>query len=242
MTELRVFPDSEATADHAAQLLAQDIALARTERGAVHLALAGGSTPKRTYELLAGFGWLDWSLVELWMGDERVVPDFDPDSNLRMCREALDGVRSLGAEQWHRVPTELGPHEAAAAYGAELESRAPAREGGGPPVLDVALQGVGPDGHTASLFPHHPVLEVHDVTCTAVLDSPKPPPERVTFTLPVLRAARKVVFLITGAEKAGPVAQIMAGADPRTPASLLGGSSTIVLCDEAAASQTQQRA
>ena len=91
------------------------------------------------------------------------------------------------------------------------------------PVLDLALQGVGPDGHTASLFPHHPLLDVDDVTCAAVLDSPKPPPERVTFTLPVLRAARAVVFLVTGAEKAGPVAQIMAGPDPGTPSSLLGG-------------------
>ncbi len=240
MTELRVFPDPEATAQAATRLLEQEVVTAREQRGAVHVALAGGSTPKRTYELLAQDGGLDWSGVELWMGDERVVPDDDPESNLRMCREALSGVRGLGEQQWHRVPTELGPHGAAAAYGAELESRAPA-DGGRFPVLDLALQGIGPDGHTASLFPHHPLLGVDDVTCAAVLDSPKPPPERVTFTLPVLRAARAIVFLVTGEGKAGPVAQIMAGPDPGTPASLLGGDATVVLCDEAAASQTARR-
>jgi 6-phosphogluconolactonase len=102
----------------------------------------------------------------------------------------------------------------------------------------IVLLGMGDDGHTASLFPHHPLLHVDDVTCAAVLDSPKPPPERVTFTLPVLRAARSIVFLATGEEKAGPVAQIMAGPDEGMPSSLLGGDATIVLCDEAAASQT----
>jgi 6-phosphogluconolactonase len=240
MTELRVYPDPEATAQAATLLLAEEIERAREQRGAVHVALAGGSTPERTYELLAEDGGLDWTRVELWMGDERVVPDDHPDSNLRMCREALGGLRGLGEEQWRRVPTELGPQGAADAYGAELESRAPT-DGGRFPVLDVALQGIGPDGHTASLFPHHPVLQVDDVTCAAVLDSPKPPPERVTMTLPVLRAARSIVFLVTGEQKAGPVAQIMAGPDPGTPSSLLGGDATIVLCDEAAASQTAGR-
>jgi 6-phosphogluconolactonase len=239
MTDLRVYHDAEATAQAAAALVEQEVSAARAAPGSVHVALAGGSTPERTYELLGADRDADWTGVELWMGDERVVGDDDPDSNLRMIRTALAGA-PLSESQWHRVPTELGPEEAAAAYGAELESRAPAPDGG-VPVLDLALQGVGPDGHTASLFPHHPLLEVTDRVCAAILDSPKPPPERVTFTLPVLRAARRILFLITGEGKAGPLAQIMAGPDPAVPSSLLGGERTIVLADEAAASRVPGR-
>jgi 6-phosphogluconolactonase len=234
-----VYADPEATAQAAAALVEEELAAARGASGAVHVALAGGSTPERTYELLGGDRDMDWSGVEMWMGDERVVPDDDPESNLRMCREALAGAR-LSESQWHRVPTELGAADAAEAYGAELESRAPGA-GGGAPVLDVALQGVGPDGHTASLFPHHPLLEVDDVVCAPIFDSPKPPSERVTFTLPVLRAARLILILVTGEEKAGPLAQIAAGPEPGVPASLLGGERTVVLCDEAAASRVGGR-
>ncbi len=240
MTDLRVLPDPEATARAAAELVKEEIREAQAVRGTVHVALAGGSTPKRTYELLAADRGLDWTGVELWMGDERVVPDDDPESNLRMCREALSGA-PLRDEQWHRVATELGGQRAAEAYGAELEARAGAAPGE-VPVLDIALQGVGPDGHTASLFPHHPLLDVDSAVCAWITDSPKPPPERVTFTLPVLRAARRILILVTGAEKAGPIAQIAAGPDPGTPASLLGGKRTVVLCDEAAAGQVSERA
>jgi 6-phosphogluconolactonase len=239
VTDLRVYPDPEATAQAAAALVEQEVRAARDASGSVNIALAGGSTPERTYELLGGDRDMDWSGVELWMGDERVVPDDDPDSNLRMIREALAGA-PLSEAQWHRVPTELGPEAAAAAYGAELEARATSSHGG-IPLLDLALQGVGPDGHTASLFPHHPLLEVTDRVCAAILDSPKPPPERVTFTLPVLRAARRVLILVTGEAKAGPLAQIMAGPDPAVPSSLLGGERTIVLADEAAASRVPDR-
>jgi 6-phosphogluconolactonase len=239
VTDLRVYADPEATAQAAAALVEEEIRAVRGASGTVHVALAGGSTPERTYELLGGDREMDWSGVELWMGDERVVPDDDPDSNLRIIREALKDA-PLSASQWHRVPTELGSEGAAAAYGAELEARA-APPGGGVPVLDLALQGVGPDGHTASLFPHHPLLEVTDRVCAAILDSPKPPPERVTFTLPVLRAARTILILITGEGKSGPLAQIMAGPDPAVPSSLLGGERTIVLADEAAASRVPGR-
>jgi 6-phosphogluconolactonase len=231
LTELRVHPDPEATAQAARTFLAAEIAAALTAHGVAHLALAGGTTPKRTFELIGEDPEVSWRRVELWMGDERVVGDDDPDSNIGMIRAALG---SLAGEQatWHRVPTELGPKGAADAYGRELVERI-----GAPlPVLDVALQGVGPDGHTASLFPHHPALKITDRVCVEILDSPKPPPERVTLTVPVIRAARRIVFLITGKEKAAALAQIMAGPDPAVPSSLFGGDGTVILADAAAAS------
>jgi 6-phosphogluconolactonase len=226
VTDLRVHPDAEATAVAATAFVAGEIAAAVGARGAAHLALPGGSTPKRTFELLSENDELSWRGVELWMGDERIVPDDDPESNFGMIRAAL-GRRAGEEATWHRVPTELGPEGAARAYEREWGDR----------VLDLALQGVGPDGHTASLFPHHPALSIEDRAVVAILDSPKPPPERVTFTVPVIRAARRIAFLVTGEGKAHVVARIMAGPDPGIPASLFGGERTVVLADEAAASQ-----
>ena len=200
----------------------------------MHVALGGGSTPKRSYELLAQHDDMDWTGVELWLGDERVVPDDHPESNLRMIREALAGAPPADG-QVHRVPTELGARDAAAAYDAELKARTPAIAGG-LASLDLALQGVGPDGHTASLFPNHPVLEVADRSCAAVFDSPKPPPERVTLTLPVIGLARRILVLVTGEEKAAVVVQIIYGRDPSMPVTLLPRERMVLVCDEAAAS------
>lgn len=233
MTALRVYPDPEATARAAARYVAGEIAAAVSARGVAHVALAGGSTPERTYELLGDDPDLPWGRVELWMGDERIVPDDHPDSNLRMIREAL-GPPATDEAIWHRVPTELGPAAAAEAYERELVERA-RPEGATLPVLDIALQGVGPDGHTASLFPGQPTLGIIDRVCVPTLDSPKPPAERVTLTVGVLRASRLILFLVTGEGKAGPVARILAGPDPSVPSSLLGSDHTVVLADTAAA-------
>jgi len=229
MTELRGFPDAEAASRATSALLAEQIAEARAARGAAHLALPGGGTPKRTFELLGEDADVEWRGVELWMGDERIVSEDDPESNIGMIRGALSGRAEEAT--WHRVPTELGPEGAASAYAREWGDR----------VLDVAFQGVGPDGHTASLFPDHPLLDATDTPVAAILYSPKPPPERVTFTVPVISAARRILFLVTGADKAGVVAQIMAGPDRSMPASLFGGERTIVIADEAAASRVPDR-
>jgi 6-phosphogluconolactonase len=229
LTELRVFPDAESASRATASLLAEEIADAKAARGAAHLALAGGGTPKRTYELLGEDAAVDWGGVELWMGDERIVPDDDPESNLGMIR-AMAGPKVVEEATWHRVPTELGADEAAKAYAREWGDR----------VLDVAFQGVGPDGHTASLFPNDPLLDVTDTPVAAIHDSPKPPPERVTFTVPVISAARTILFLITGEGKASVVKQIMAGPDRSMPSSLFGSEHTIVIADEAAASQVDE--
>jgi 6-phosphogluconolactonase len=213
--------DAEEVATRAADAIAVAIAAARATRGEAHLCLCGGSTPRRCYQLLGPL--LDsWEDIHLWYGDERCVPPDDPESNARLVRESL---AAPGAVE-HRIPGELGPERAAAAYAAEL----------GDTVMDVAMCGLGPDGHTASLFPGHPLLDATGPTA-GLSDSPKPPPERVTLTLPALNASRRLLALVTGADKADAPARVLAGPDRGTPASLLDGDKLDVVADAAALSQ-----
>jgi len=229
MTSVFVAESAPAAAEAAADRLVSAIAAARDARGAAHVALAGGTTPRRTYELLAT-RIDDWTGVEVWFGDERAVGPDDPESNYRMVSETLlaDGA----GPTVHRIEGERGPEDAAAAYATELERRLPQEHG--VPILDLALQGLGPDGHTASLFPGNTAVEATG-TCVAVHDAPKPPPDRITLTVPVLGAARSIVFLATGAEKADAVRGLLAGPDPKVPSSLLGGDRTEVILDRDAA-------
>jgi 6-phosphogluconolactonase len=216
-------------AEAAANRLRSAIEDARRARGGAHLALAGGTTPRRTYELLAA-EIDDWTGVEVWFGDERAVGPDDPESNYRMVSETL--LAGGGGPNVHRIEGERGAEEAAAAYAAELEERLPIEDG--VPVLDLALEGLGPDGHTASLFPGNPAVHATGI-CVAVHDAPKPPPDRITLTVPVLRAARSIVFLATGAEKAQAVRGLLAGPNPDVPSSLLGGERTEAIVDREAA-------
>ena len=229
MTAVFVSETGADAADVAADRLIAAIQKSRRERGAAHLALAGGTTPRRTYELLAA-RIDDWSRVEVWFGDERAVGPDDAESNFRMASETL--LAGGGGPEVHRIEGEHGPEEAAAAYSEALRERLPIENG--VPVLDLALQGLGPDGHTASLFPGSPAVNA-DGVCVAVHDAPKPPPDRITLTVPVLRSARAIVFLATGDEKAEAVRGLLAGPSPEVPASLLGGERTDVIVDRAAA-------
>ncbi len=229
MTSVFVADTPETAAEAAADRLTEAIAGARDARGAAHIALAGGTTPRKTYELLAS-RIDDWTGVEVWFGDERAVGPDDPESNFRMASETL--LADGGGPEVHRIEGERGPEDAAAAYAGELKRRLPQENG--IPVLDLALQGLGPDGHTASLFPGNPAVAATGV-CVAVHDAPKPPPDRITLTVPVLRAARSIVFLATGAEKAQAVLGLVAGPDPKIPSSLLTGERTEVIVDRAAA-------
>jgi 6-phosphogluconolactonase len=229
MTSVVVVDSAAEAAEAAAARLRTAIEDARRARGAAHVALAGGTTPRRTYELLAAEV-DDWSGVEVWFGDERAVGPDDPESNYRMASETL--LREGGGPTVHRIEGERGPEEAAAAYAAELGERLPIE--GGVPMLDLALQGLGPDGHTASLFPGNPAVQATG-TCVAVHDAPKPPPDRITLTVPMLRAARSIVFLATGSEKADAVGHLLAGPDPAVPSSLLDGERTELIADRAAA-------
>jgi len=233
MTSVFVADTAEEAAAAATAHLRSAIEDARRARGAAHVALAGGTTPRRTYELLAA-EIDDWTGVEVWFGDERAVGPDDPESNFRMASETL--LADGGGPNVHRIEGERGPEEASAAYAAELEERLPIEDG--VPVLDLALQGLGPDGHTASLFPGNPVVHATG-TCVAVHHAPKPPPDRITLTVPVLRAARSIVFLATGSEKADAVRGLLAGPNPDVPSSLLGGERTEVIVDRDAASPAQ---
>jgi 6-phosphogluconolactonase len=229
MTSVFVAQTPDEAAREATARLRSAIDDARAARGAAHLALAGGTTPRHTYELLAA-DVDDWSGVEIWFGDERAVGPDDPESNYRMACETL--LAGDAGPTVHRIEGERGPEEAAAAYATELEERLPHE--GGVPMLDVALQGLGPDGHTASLFPGNPAVQATGI-CVAVHGAPKPPPDRITVTVPVLQAARRIMFLATGSDKANAVAGLLAGPDPKIPSSLLTGERTEVILDRDAA-------
>lgn len=239
MIELTVTDDAEAAARLCAERVAAAVERARVERGEAHVSLAGGSTPARTYELLAGLT-SDWHDVHLWFGDERCVALDDPDSNhLLVTRTLLDRLPSAAPQPMVHAVTRAGdgdPQAAATSYERALRTSVPA-SGGDIPQLDLVLLGLGEDGHTASLFPDDPVLGERDRLVVAVRGR-KPPPDRVTFTLPLLRAGRAIVVLTAGAGKADAVAATLAGPSPRTPASLLGeGAAVELIADRAAASR-----
>jgi len=237
VTRLTTCPDAEAVAARAAVLVARQLDHARDQRGCAHLALSGGSTPERTYELLAAAE-ADWTAVEVWFADERCVGPEDPDSNYRMAADALLERTAIPAARVHRMEGELGPGEGASRYGrALLEAVPPAAEDPrGPPALDVVVLGIGPDGHIASLFPGSATLDApQDATCLGVWDSPKPPPERITLTLPVLHAARSCLLIATGAGKADAVSAMLGEPTRHVPASLLRRGRLTAIVDDAAA-------
>jgi 6-phosphogluconolactonase len=231
VTRLSVAASPEAAARRAAERIAEAVLAARAERGRAHVALAGGHTPRRAYELLAGMV-QGWEGVELWFGDERCVPPDDPESNYRLVAESLLAGAAIDSGQVHRIAGERAPAEAAAAYAEELRRQVPADDRG-VPVLDLALLGLGEDAHTASLFPGDPVVQRHDGLAFAVRAA-KPPPDRITLALDVLRAARRVVFLAVGADKREAVGRVLAGPDPSAPASLVAGEHAELVIDEAA--------
>jgi len=207
-----------ATAEEVAEAAAAEIADA-LRGGAQTLVLAGGTTPKRCYELLAELD-VQWGRVSVLFGDERCVPPDHPDSNYRMVKESL--LDRVAPATVYRMPAELGPDEGADAYAEVVANVAP---------LDLVLLGVGEDGHVASLFPGHPLLRASGLTA-GIRDSPKPPPERVTLTLEAIRDAGRVLIIATGAGKAGAVALARRG---ETPSGMIAGARWLI--DRAAARQ-----
>ncbi|MHB8235525.1 MAG: 6-phosphogluconolactonase, partial [Solirubrobacteraceae bacterium] len=236
MTSVTTCADAEAAALRAAGEISRRLQSARRERGIAHLALSGGTTPARAYELLAA-ELEDWKDIELWFADERCVGPEDEESNYRLASQTLiAGAAGLDGQRVHRMIGELGPDEGARSYAAQLSEHAPRQGDGGPPALDVIVLGIGPDGHVASLFPGAPTLDAgDDELCLGVHDSPKPPPERITLTLAVLRAAQRCVLLATGASKADAVNAMLGEPTHHVPASLLRRGRLSVIVDDAAA-------
>lgn len=203
------------------------------------IALTGGSTPRAAYERAAGAR-IDWSAATLWWGDERCVAPDDERSNYAMAKAALLDRIDGATPQVHRIQGELGPQPGAEAYERELHDVF----GAGMPELDLVLLGLGADGHCASLFPEQAALDEQDRLAVGVEQAGmEPRVPRVTLTLPVINAAARVVFLVTGADKADAVARAFEGdIDPATPASLVAPTSgeLEVLLDPAAASQLRE--
>jgi 6-phosphogluconolactonase len=235
-----ILPDASAVAVAAADRF---VALARQsidERGSFRVALSGGSTPKRIYPLLVAeprVAAVDWSRVEFFWGDERAVPPDHPDSNFGVAYQMLLAtLPNVRPEAIHRMPAEAPDLDAAAlAYEAELRLAFGAR-GDEPPVFDLIWLGMGPDGHTASLFPESAALDVTDRWVVANW-APGPAAWRMTLTFPVLDAARELLFVVTGADKADALARVRAG-DRELPAARVRAQHVEWLIDAAAAAES----
>jgi 6-phosphogluconolactonase len=240
--EYFVEPDAAALAARAARQFVEVSEAAVAARGRARIAISGGSTPKVAFGMLAdpALPWLKrmpWDKLELFWVDERCVPPDHPDSNYRMTREAMLDHVPLKPEQVHRMEGELEPEVAAARYESALRNSF-RLEGAKTPRFDLVQLGMGPDGHTASLFPHSAALG--EMSRLAVANHVQNKDAwRITLTRPVINQGASVFFLIGGADKAQVLKEVMMGArDPeRLPSQLIqpsGGILTLLL-DKAAA-------
>lgn len=224
-THWQVFPDAEQLAAHTAALILDGARAAITARGLFRLVLAGGRTPLAVYTRLAT-ALADWPRWQLYFGDERCLPVGDPGRNDAQVRRVwLDHV-PIPPANIHAIPAELGAEHAAEQYAATLQAV---------PEFDLVLLGLGEDGHTASLFPGQPTGDAPgSPDVLAVHGTPKPPPERVTLSAARFGRARRVVFLVTGADKRAALAAWRDGAE-LPPARLAHLVPVEVLADVAAA-------
>lgn len=216
---IRALPDAAAWVAAGAEVVAAAAREAVAERGRFSLVLAGGSTPAPLYEALSLPPWaarLPWTATHLFWGDERCVPPADPRSNFGACRPWLTRL-GLDKGQVHRIAGEVKPPaHAARLYEQELRGFF----AGAPPVFDLVLLGLGADGHVASLFPAGPALAEDEAWAVATTPPPEVEPAvaRVSLTLPLINAARQVVFLVTSAAKTAAVARVLGRTAPGTPA------------------------
>lgn len=236
--EVEVLADAATLATHVARRLLERLVGAQVDERVAQISLTGGTIADdihREVARLAPEYPVDWSRVDVWWGDERFVGQDGPDRNAGQARAALlDAVR-VPEDRIHEMPSTeqaLDVDAAATAYSTQLRSL-------GAGEFDLVMLGIGPDGHVASLFPGHPATEVTDEIAVGVRGAPKPPPERVSLTLPALNRARAVWFVASGAAKAQAVALALAG-DPSVPASRVSGRlETRWLLDVPAASLTE---
>jgi 6-phosphogluconolactonase len=228
--EILIRDDPDSFTGAAVDWIAAGLGAAIGERGRASLALAGGRTPVPVYRALAGRAGIDWSRVEVYFGDERAVPPEDPESNFGMARETLLSRVPIPPSKVHRMEAERPDRAAAAAEYARL---LPAR-------LDLLLIGTGADGHTCSLFPGSPALAERERLVVPVR-GPKPPPDRLTITPPVIRQARRIAVLARGAEKAPAIARALEGDAPEAAVPLVLCRGGTWFLDRAAASRLESR-
>jgi 6-phosphogluconolactonase len=216
---IRIFADKEALSEAGAREFVRCAGEACAARGRFTVALSGGSTPKRLYQLLAAEPFrsqVDWGRVEIFWGDERCVPPDHPDSNYRMAREAMLEHLPIPAEHIHRMEAERTDRDAAAQDYQDVLARVFYGKSTGPepPALDLVLLGMGPDGHTASLFPHTDALR-ETRRWVVANHVPQLNTDRLTMTRPALNRAREVLFLVAGADKTERLVEVLTGpADP----------------------------
>lgn len=231
--KLEVFDDPDAVARAAAAVIAADARDAVAARGRFTMAVSGGHTPWAMLRDLVNEQ-VPWNDVHVFQIDERIAPAGDPDRNLTHLRESLLSHAPLKPDQIHAMPVESPDLEAAAKqYAQTLEHFA-----GSPPVLDLAHLGMGPDGHTASLVPGDPVLNITDadVGLTGVYMGRR----RMTLTYPVLNRSRRILWLMTGSEKVAMLPRLLRG-DVTIPAGRISRDQAVVLADKAAAGKLQPK-
>ena len=218
--EVEVLPDAQAVAQRGAEIFASAAAAAIAERGLLTFAVSGGRTPWAMFADLAGK--LPWEKVTIFQVDERIAPDGDPDRNLTQLQRSLPPGGAADVRPMPVWAEDL--EEAAAMYAAALPER-----------LDLVHLGLGPDGHTASLIPGDPVLDVsdRDVAVTGEYQGRR----RMTLTYPVLNRARQILWLVTGDDKVDALARLRAG-DPSIPAGRVSTANALVVADEAAGGTT----
>jgi 6-phosphogluconolactonase len=233
--ELRVFDTAQAAAEACGADIFALLEKARSERGVAHLAVSGGSTPRIMFEWMSRQGF-DWRDVHLFWVDERCVPIDDSQSNFRMTRESLLDNIHLAPERIHRVETEFTPEEATARYVADLTRTFGLRPGEFP-VFDVLQRGMGPDMHTASLFPGEPLInDTNGIAGLVWVEKFRQ--HRVTLLRGTLERARKTLCLVTGADKTDPLVTVLRGeGDPLHVPSKISSPEMVWYLDRVAAAK-----
>jgi len=224
--QLEVLRNAEAVAARAAAIIAENARAACQARGLFLMAVSGGHTPRLMLSMLANEE-VPWAAVHVFQVDERIAPAGDPDRNLTHLRESLLQNAPLDPAHIYPMPVEPpNPAGAVAEYAITLKKIA-----GSPPVLDLVHLGLGPDGHTASLVPDDPVLQVvdSDIATTGLYQGRK----RMTLTYPAINRARQILWVITGTEKVKPLGQLLKG-DNSIPGGRIHRDKALILADEAA--------
>ncbi|TXK17590.1 6-phosphogluconolactonase [Homoserinibacter sp. GY 40078] len=245
MTErrVRVYDDKAELAAAVAMRFIKRMRETLDEKDHAHVVLTGGSMGENVLTAVRedkDVDKVDWSRITFWWGDERYLPSGDPERNETQSRRALLDALELSPGQVKAFPA-VGEHatieEAAASYAADLAAAAP--EGARTPVFDLTFLGVGPDGHVASLFPDHDAVRDTESVVLPETDSPKPPPERLTLTLPVINASERVWLVMAGPDKAGALGLALADANPNDVpvAGVQGRKRTVFFVDREAAAE-----